>query len=154
MSLHIHKARSHDAEALTNVLKDLGWFAHLNAESDEVSQARIAQHLALCNADNSHSIYVAELEETVVGYIAVHWLPYLFLPGPEGYVSELFVKEVARGQGIGTQLLEAVKAEAKARGCFRLRLINGRDRESYKRKFYQSQGWTEREDTASFVYIL
>lgn len=51
----------------------------------------------------------------IVGYIAVHWLPYLFLPAPEGYVSELFVSESVRGQGIGTQLLETVTIEAKRR---------------------------------------
>ncbi|NJR65920.1 MAG: GNAT family N-acetyltransferase [Leptolyngbyaceae cyanobacterium CRU_2_3] len=80
--------------------------------------------------------------------------PLSFLLAPEGYVSELFVHESVRGQGIGTQLLEAVKAEAESRGCSRLLLVNSRSRDSYKRKFYEKQGWQEREDMANFVYRL
>jgi GNAT superfamily N-acetyltransferase len=115
---------------------------------------RINHHLMLCNVDESHSIYVAEGNSGIVGYVAVHWLPYLFLPAPEGYISKLFVHESARGRGIGTQLLEVVKAEAQGRGCSRLMLVNSRSRDSYKHKFYERQGWEERQDIANFVYAL
>jgi GNAT superfamily N-acetyltransferase len=81
----------------------------------------------------------------------VHWLPYLFFSGPEGFVSELFVGGPSRGQGVGRQLLEAVKVEATERGCVRLQLINFRDRESYQRGFYQKCGWEERGTAANFV---
>ncbi len=89
-----------------------------------------------------------------MGYAAVHWLPYLFMPGPEGFVSELFIDDEARGQGIGTKLLESVKQEAQARGCTRLSLINLRDRESYQRGFYAKLGWQERPDAANFILRL
>jgi GNAT superfamily N-acetyltransferase len=154
MSANIRRAGSQDTAALTDLLKSLGWFTHLTSEPDEVSQKRIAYHLALCNADTSHSVYVAEAGEQIVGYIAVHWLPYLFLPAPEGFISELFVAEFARGQGIGAQLLETVKIEAQERGCSRLLLVNSRNRDSYRRKFYEKQGWQEREAMANFVYKL
>jgi GNAT superfamily N-acetyltransferase len=84
----------------------------------------------------------------------VHYLPYFFLPGPEGYVSELFISAEARGQGIGTALLEQVIAEARRRGCARLSLINSRTRESYQRKFYEQHGWNERIEIAVFVLPL
>ena len=74
--------------------------------------------------------------------------------GPEGYISELFVRSNARGQGVGTELLQAVEAEARARGCPRLSLINLRDRESYLRKFYVKAGWEERTVAANFVYRI
>lgn len=124
MSTHIRKAHLQDVAALTALLKSLGWFALLASESSEATQERIAHHLTLCHADESHSIYVAEQDSEIVGYIAVHWLPYLFLPGPECFVSELFVCESVRRQGLGTQLLEAVKAEAQVRGCSRLMSVN------------------------------
>jgi hypothetical protein len=47
-----------------------------------------------------------------------------------------------------------MKAEAQERGCSRLMLINLRKRESYQRRFYQKQGWEEREEAANFVYHL
>jgi GNAT superfamily N-acetyltransferase len=74
--------------------------------------------------------------------------------GPEGYVSELFVREPARGQGVGGQLLDAIESEARARGCTRLSLINLRQRESYRRQFYVKAGWQERGTAANFIYAL
>ena len=84
----------------------------------------------------------------------MHWLPYLFLKGPEGYVSELFVRESARGQGVGGELLRKIETEARARGCARLSLINLRNRESYMRQFYVKAGWEERAEAANFVYRI
>jgi GNAT superfamily N-acetyltransferase len=105
--------------------------------------------------DASHSVYVAETAQgELAGYLSVHWLPYLFLPGPEGYISELFVRPEARGQGIGSRLLEAAREEAEARGCTRLSLLNMRNRESYLRGFYGQHGWEERPDAANFILRL
>jgi GNAT superfamily N-acetyltransferase len=76
------------------------------------------------------------------------------MPGPEGFVTELFVKSSARGYGVGAALLEAVIAEGKRRGCTRLSLLNNRHRESYQRGFYHKQGWQERGDLVNFIYPL
>lgn len=40
--------------------------------------------------------------------------------GPYGLMEDVFVEESARGKGVGTQLVQAVIAEAKERGCSRL----------------------------------
>ena len=118
-------------------------------------QKQVGKQLNSCLVDNSHTVLVAvTAPDRIVGYAAVHWLPYLFMPGPEGFVSELFIDDVARGQGIGTQLLENVKQEAQARGCTRLSLINIRDRESYQRSFYAKLGWQERPDAANFIFRM
>jgi GNAT superfamily N-acetyltransferase len=155
MPITIRKANIRDAGAIAGILHGLKWFANLQAASIETTQAQVTRHLELCNADPSHSVYVAEdAAGAIAGYVSVHWLPYLFLTGPEGYISELFVDEAWRGNGIGAQLLETVKAEAKERGCYRLMLINNRTRESYQRAFYKKHGWEERPDMANFVYIL
>lgn len=156
MIFHIRLAHLNDAAALTDLLTGLGSFQHHfgNAPA-EVIQERVRQKLFLNLADKSHSVYVAENPDgRIAGYAAVHWLPYLFLPGPEGFVSELFVQESARGQGLGSRLLAAVKAEAIERGCSRLSLINMRSRESYQRGFYGKQGWEERPEAANFILRL
>jgi GNAT superfamily N-acetyltransferase len=148
----IRPAQETDAQAIANLLRTLGWF---ESEPFEMIEARVKQHLALCTANHSYSLRIAEGEEgQVIGYIAVHWLPYLFLTAPEGFLSELFVDETYRGQGIGKALLETVIAAAKQRGCSRLHLITGRDRESYNRRFYPKQGWIERKKMANFIYKL
>jgi GNAT superfamily N-acetyltransferase len=155
MTYPIRPAQPTDAEALAQLLLDLGWSAHLGGKSVEEILPTVRQHLELCLADDSHSIYVAEAEGGgLAGYGSVHWLPYLFLPGPEGFVSELFVHEAARGLGVGSRLLETIKEEAIQRGCFRLSLLNNRNRESYHRSFYQKQGWEERTPMANFSLRL
>jgi GNAT superfamily N-acetyltransferase len=152
MNNRIRKAEATDVPAIADLLKSLGLFAHINNEPLTITQNRVLKHLTLCNADDSHLILVAQTPDgEIAGYCAVHWLPYLILTGPEGYVSELFIRDKFRGQGIGSQLLEIVKTEARNRGCSRLMLLNMRTRESYQRQFYAKQGWEERPDAANFV---
>jgi GNAT superfamily N-acetyltransferase len=152
----IRKARQADTQALTDLLVGLNSFEHyFSGASREALQERVGPHLERCLADTSHSVYVGETAQgDLVGYLSVHWLPYLFLPGPEGYISELFVRAEARGQGIGSDLLEAAREEAEARGCTRLSLINMRQRESYLRGFYAKRGWEERPEAANFIMRL
>jgi GNAT superfamily N-acetyltransferase len=155
MDIRIRRAEAADVPPIADLLRSLGLFAHINAEASSVTEERVGQHLALCTADDSHLVLVAETSGGgIAGYCAVHWLPYLILAGPEGYVSELFVRDEFRGQGIGSRLLEAVKTEALNRGCSRLMLLNMRKRESYQRQFYVKQGWEERPDAANFVLQL
>lgn len=156
MDFHIRPAQASDAPALTGLIMDIGWFQHhFEGLSGQAAQERISHMLNLALADTSHSLYVAEdAAQIIVGYVSAHWLPYLFFSGPEGFVSELFIRQAARGQGVGRQLLEVVKGEAIERGCARLSLINMRQRESYQRGFYSQCGWEERPEAANFVLRL
>jgi GNAT superfamily N-acetyltransferase len=155
VDIQIRQAESGDAPAIAELLRTLGYFAHINAEHPQITEERVARHLMMCAADDSHSVFVACIsQEDVIGYIAIHWLPYLLLTGPEGYVSELFIRESHRGQGVGSQLLKVAKTEADKLGCSRLMLINLRSRESYQRQFYAKQGWEEREEAVNFIYRL
>lgn len=152
--MKIRQAVKKDGAEIAQLLREMGWFSGLAAETQAQTEARVARLLADGLVTENHSVYVAEEDGRVVGYTAVHWLPYLFMTGPEGYVSELFVRETERGQGVGRQLLTAVEVEAKSRGCTRLSLLNGRHRESYQRQFYEKMGWEERPFMANFVYYF
>ena len=154
-SVRIRKAKQGDALPLAIFLRSLAIFNRINSEQPDIKAERIDRHLTICLADNSHSIYIASSADCeLVGYISIHWLPYLILRGLEGFVSELFIHANHRGNGIGRQLLESAKCEATDRGCSRLSLINFRDRDSYRRGFYAKNGWEERLDAANFVINL
>ncbi len=151
----IQKAEEDDAAAIAVLLRQLGWFIHLDTASAQDCADRVGRHIALCNADESHSIYVTKNRAgDFVGYASIHWLPYMFLTGIEGYLSELFVTEQYRGKAVGRLLLERIKTEAKDRGCSRLMLVTSRNWESYQRGFYVKQGWREREEVANFICDL
>ncbi len=153
--IKLRPARSEDATGIAAIQRELGWFDHLKRETLEQSAERVRRHLALCDADDSHLVFVgATPEEDIAAYIAVHWLPYLMLRGPEGFVSELFVRAADRGHGVGTALLALVEAEARMRGCSRLNLLNGKMGEAYARGFYKRLGWEERDWLANMILDL
>lgn len=151
MDRRVRQGKLGDAAAIAAILQELEWFSHYG----ELTPDQVGRQLGRCLADDSHSVYVAETPSgEVVGYGAVHWLPTLFMPGPEGFVTELFVRSSARGYGIGAALLEAFIAEGRQRGATRLSLLNSRHRESYQRGFYSKQGWQEREALVNFIYLF
>ena len=155
MSIQIRRAKAEDADGIVEVLKQAGAPVYSMPTPQAATKEKVAAHIKMCHADKSHTVYVAENDGgRIVGYVGAHWLPYLFLDGPEGYLSELFIREEYRDQGIGNKLLETVKREARKRGCARLLLLNSRKRESYRRSFYKKHGWTEREEAANFVFNL
>jgi GNAT superfamily N-acetyltransferase len=146
----IRSARAADACGIAATLRDLGWFAHIQDEPVAATEARVAEQLALCVANGDHTVLVAEDGAgQITGYLAAHWFPNL-MKGGDGYISELFIRESARGKGLGGRFLAAIEEEGKLRGCTRLMLFNRQERESYQRRFYQNHGWEERDDTALF----
>ncbi|MCX6080942.1 MAG: GNAT family N-acetyltransferase [Chloroflexi bacterium] len=155
MTFIIRPARFPDAPALANLLLEVGGFSAIINHTPLEVTSQIESQLAECLADESHSVYIS-VDETdlLVGYISVHWLAYLFMPGPEGFISELFLLPIARGKGLGSMLMDAVKTEAVQRGAYRLSLLNGKNQESYERGFYPKQGWEERPDMANFIYLI
>lgn len=155
MDFVIRLACLEDAPALADLLREIGYFATVNAETPAATRERVSRHLALNLADDSHTVYAClSADKALLGYLSVHWLPYLIHSGPEGYISELFVRDSARGQGVGSALLAAAVTEARRRGCGRMALVNMRFRDSYLRGFYTKHGWQEREDAANFILTL
>lgn len=151
----IRAARAEDARGIAAIQHELGWFDHLKRESVDDTAKRVERHLSFCQADDSHLVLVAATPEgAIAAYVAVHWLPYLMLRGPEGFVSELFVRASDRDQGIGKALLAVVEAEARTRGCARLNLLNGKQGEAYARGFYKQLGWQERDWLANMILEL
>lgn len=74
-----------DSPTLAQFLLDLHYFSALEGVTIEEAVARVIQNITACLADTSHSVYVAVSDDAIVGYVAVHWLPCLYMPGPEGF---------------------------------------------------------------------
>jgi GNAT superfamily N-acetyltransferase len=152
----VRGARHEDVPIIAEIVRKLGWFPHVEKESEQAGERRVAQQLELLDADDSHTVLVAEDEDegTVAGYVSVHWLPYMILDGPEGYISELFVREEARGKGVGKALLNDIRELAVAKNCSRLMLISSREREAAEMEFYAKFGFVERPEMANWVFPL
>jgi GNAT superfamily N-acetyltransferase len=151
MTLTVRLAVLADAQSIGATLANIDDYPHWRAAGAEALAATARDSLLANSPDRS--IYVGLIDSDIVGYAAVYWLNPLFGPR-EGYLSELFIRSSASGLGVGSALLERVKAEAQKQLCARLTLINLKDRESYLRGFYASRGWEEKPNTVRFVYPL
>ena len=92
----VRRATGDDAPGLVALLRSLERCDWLRAEEPAAAEARV--RAGLLAADGAcRSVYVAAADDgAILGYVAVHWLPYFILPGPEGFVSELFLSPAAR----------------------------------------------------------
>ena len=145
----IRPLRADDIGTVMQLHRELGWNP---AFKDDGSTLR--QRLSALTAEEDALLLVAELAGRVVGYIHGEIVTYLLFAGREMLVSEVFVRDEARGRGVGTALMARIEAEAVKHKCFRISVLNSRERESYKRGFYPSLGYEERPQTATFTKRL
>ena len=120
------------------------------AEAETIARVRLRLEESLPQRD---TILVAEQEGIILGYAAVRWFPGLILPGPDAYLSELFLLPDSTGHGIGSQLLTHLRAEARERKATRLWCINFKARPSYQRSYYRKSGWDEQDIAVFFTKL-
>ena len=152
--ISIRDAKTEDAVRMAEILREIGWSERRNAlPLDEVSRP-IEKLIEHCARDREgHTIIVAtDNDDNAIGFLNVHWVPFIMLGSLEGYVSDVFVSPSSSGMGVGMALVERVIEEGEKRGCMRLMLTNGKEKLSYKTGFYKKLGWTERPSVANFVY--
>ena len=152
----IRPALASDAAGISELLHGIGWFKAYEDRTIAQNTAAVKQLLQDAQAQPERSLLLVaeDAQQRISGYCAIHWLPIAVLQGWEGYVSELFIAEHARGAGLGQQLLDAATEAARARDCLRIWLVNNRERPSYVRGFYSQQGWAEQAEMARFVLPL
>jgi len=153
--VRIRPATPDDAGTLSEVLISVGWFEDLLPEDPAQRVRFVAGNLRRLAESPGHDILVAEVGQGgIAGYLNMHRQPCLHFATPEGFISELFIHSDWRGKGIGGQLLDEAERLARERGWWRLHLVNHRERESYRRGFYETRGWEERPELADFVLTL
>ena len=145
----IRPLKPSDIADVMQLHRELGWNPAFKADG-----STLKQRLESLITEDDALLLVAEVTGQVVGYIHGEIVTYLLFAGREMLVSELFVKEKARAAGVGKALLAAIEAQAVQRKCFRISVLNSRERESYKRGFYPSLGYEERSQTANFTKRL
>jgi GNAT superfamily N-acetyltransferase len=107
MDLTIRDAQAADAEAIASLLGQLGYPAGPGSVGSRLERLVIV----------GDRVVVAELDERVVGLAHLHVSPTIEHERPAAKLGALVVDESHRGEGIGRALVEAMEAEAHARGC-------------------------------------
>jgi GNAT superfamily N-acetyltransferase len=132
VSVTIRDARAADAQAIANLLGQLGY----PTEAESVP-SRLERLLIV-----GDRVVVAELDEQVVGLAQLHVSPTIEHEQRAAKLSALVVDESHRGEGIGRALIEAMEAEARARRCLLLFLTTSGRRDD-AHEFYRRVGLEE-----------
>ncbi len=86
-----------------------------------------------------------------MGLISLHCYPALRLKGYQISIEELVVHPDFRGQSVGKKLLDFAREYAGEKGAVRLEVTTSNKRESFRRKFYEKNGF---EDAGCSVYRI
>jgi GNAT superfamily N-acetyltransferase len=128
----IRDASPADSEAIAGLLGELGYPTTVEAVHSRLERLQIV----------GDRVVVADSGYEVVGLAHLQVTPAIELDRPAAKIGALIVAEAHRGEGIGRALVEAVDAEARARGCALLFLTTS-ERRTDAHEFYKRVGLEE-----------
>ncbi|MEO3924053.1 GNAT family N-acetyltransferase [Micromonosporaceae bacterium B7E4] len=138
--MQIRPARSADAEAINELLDQLGY----PQDGQATTVARIRKWVD----DPASAAYVADAQGDIHGVVAVHICPFFERDGAWGRIVALVVSDRVRGRGVGSRLVAAAESLAASHGCRRMEVTSG-DRRPDAHKFYQRWGYADQAGKSS-----
>ena len=118
-----------------------------------ISEVAFKKNLARILKDADHEFLVFELGKRVTAFIEAEIYAPVYAEQVMLNVLGLVVDEKNQGQGIGTQLLNALEEKAKAREIKVIRLNSGVQRHE-AHQFYEHQGYTSNHSQKRFLKFL
>jgi GNAT superfamily N-acetyltransferase len=132
-AIEIRPAQLSDGPAIALLLQSLGY-----PDTGVFIEAKLAQQLTHPDAQ----LIVALDGKQLLGFISLHFIPQIALPGDFCRISYFCVSETARSAGVGARLEQAAVMLAKQRQCDRIEL-HCHSRRTQAHRFYARQGYTE-----------
>ena len=137
--MHIRKAKLSDAPFISKLLAQLGY----PGIDKQLAEKKIEIHTS-----EGYHLFVAEVNNQVVGFIALHWFELMHWEGKMGRMTAFCVDENFRSQGVGKQLLNASEEFLKAKGCVKFE-VTSNARRTRTHGFYLNNSYVE--DSKRFV---
>ncbi len=125
-NLIIRPATVADAAALTR----LNLLFNGSSNPAEVMAQRLADPRQV------ESAFLAEIGGEIVGFAGLRLIPSLFYPETLAELTELFVEEAYRRQGVGRALIAVVEQKAIERGARELLVLTDRDNQEAQALYY------------------
>ncbi len=132
-TIHFRQARRKDVPDLLELIRAYYRFDHIRFEPRSVHRALVK---LLCSPALGRA-WIARHDSKAVGYVLLTFNYDLEFGGKEGIVTDLFIVEAYRGQGLGKCALKAVNAYCRSRRIHTVELQverrNGRAQKFYRR---------------------
>ena len=130
MDISIRPAKREDCSGITQLTNQLGYPSTLE---------KICEIMDLVLAHNDHQVFIAEKEETIVGYIhLIHSMRIGSSPFVE--IAAFIIDESARSIGVGSSLIEETEAWASGLGLNDIRIRSNIIRQE-AHKFFHNRGF-------------
>lgn len=143
-SIRVRVFSPKDIPALHRMMRDLAQFEGY-LDDFAVSEEDISTRGP--SGEQQFNALIAEQGMThpaVVGMAVFYLVPYTYDLRPDLILKELFVSPAARGSGVGDALFDALRREAKAHGCGRIRWLVLSDNVLAKRFYRRHAGYHEK----------
>ncbi|CAH0192850.1 GNAT family N-acetyltransferase [Chryseobacterium sp. Bi04] len=145
----IRKAIESDSEKIWFLMEQLAIFENY-IDSFEITP-EIVKESGFRKSPPDFYCWVAEDEGKIAGILVYYFLPYTAENRPSIYMKELYVDENYRGQKIGEQLMDALKAEAKRNNCSQIKWTVAPWNNAGQR-FYHRLGAKENKDWLNYEW--
>lgn len=140
----IRKVEMRDVSDITRLAGVLGY---------PISESIVKNNMSRILNDEKQEFLVFDNGNQVVGFIEAETYDAVYSKEIMFNVLGLVVDAQEQGQGIGAQLLSALKENAKARGINVIRLNSGVQRHE-AHQFYEHQGYTSNHSQKRFLKVL
>lgn len=137
-AVHIEAASLADIPALADLLAIL-FAQEAEFQPDRTAQMRGLSHIV--NNPQVGSILVARDQDSVIGTVNLLYTFSTALGERVALLEDMVVLAQARGAGVGSLLLEAAIAHAKAEGCKRITLLTDASNDTAQR-WYAKHGFS------------
>lgn len=132
--MRIRRAEPQDEAVIAALMEQLETAGH-SVVAPEL-KARFLQMLLM----NHCALWVAEMDDRVVGLVSASLRPTLYHSGPSVLIDELIVDARVRRQGVGQALVEAVVAWAVAQGASEVEVSTEKENRAAQ-AFYRQCGF-------------
>jgi GNAT superfamily N-acetyltransferase len=129
----IREASITDTPALQRLLIQLGY--------PGLDEAGITQKILDYKQDH-YMLLVSEDSGEIIGFIALLAFDIFHSEGKIGRITAFCVDEAVRGQGIGTDLMDAAESWFTSQGCSKLEVTSNEQRTA-THAYYKNKGWIE-----------
>lgn len=131
----VRSATIEDAADIVGLMRQLGYSVNISL---------IEEKLRDFSGSATDTVFVAELENEVVGCISCHITSLFHKKGSSGRITSLVIKLRRRRTGVGRALVAKAEEFFKAKGCIKAEVTSGSHRlEAHK--FYEALGFQEDE---------
>ncbi|MBL7863840.1 MAG: GNAT family N-acetyltransferase [Cyclobacteriaceae bacterium] len=135
----IREASLEDRQAIRRLLGQLGY--------PELSESDVASNI-ISHQQKDYAMLVGEMDDKVIGFIALHWFDVAHWKAKIGRISAFCVDDSSRSQGVGQKMLEHAEGLLLSKGCAKIE-VTSNARRTRAHQFYLRLGYVE--DSRRFV---